>query len=104
MLLRYACEVAGGLDSVAVNCVDRTGLAVEVCDAYAEPTGRLLRRLEPGAAGDLAHREGLARRLRQLRPVISATDDIIDWVERTTALPVRVVGKGERASDEVWRR
>ena len=75
---RYAVEVAGGVDGLAVTHLD-TAAAHEdlrICDAY-ELDGAVTHRLVPGRRGDLAHTERMGARLTTTRPVLSPRPS--DW-------------------------
>ena len=100
--LRYAVEVAGGVDAVALTHLDtaarhrlRLGVAYEV-------DGQRLDHLVPGAAHDLAAQESLTRMLLRARPVYSEPG--ADWpgiVEAITGAPVALRSCGAAAADKV---
>jgi len=109
VLLRYAVEVCGGIDALAVTCVDRAP-AGPVCDAYRAPappelattSGDRVVSLVPGAYADLAHRERLGQWLRTVVPILEPADPV-RFCEHATGLPVRLVSQGPRPHDKRWR-
>jgi len=67
--LRYAGEVAGGLDGVALTHLDVAARhRLRVCRAYLAD-GQLVSRIEPGPERDLSWQERLTDRLLRSRPV-----------------------------------
>jgi len=91
---RYAIEVSGGVDALAVTHadVDVSG----VCRAYRDGLARIV----PGERGDLDHQADLTRRLLAAQPLIddvAVTAELIgDLLER----PVAVVSSGPTAADK----
>jgi adenylosuccinate synthase len=82
---RYAIEVCGGVDGIALTHLDIVGPALKFCDSY-DWTDRLL----PGPVGDLARQEALTRRLFSTRPRYS--NGPVDWPSAvSTALDAPVV-------------
>lgn len=72
--LRYALEVAGAVDGLAVSHLDLVeGSGLAVADAYVLSSGQRLDRLVPGPERDLAHQERLtglvSGALPELRPL-----------------------------------
>jgi adenylosuccinate synthase len=68
---RYARDVAGGVDGVALTHLDRA--VGRICRAYDDMV-----RLTPGPAGDLTRQEALTARLLKARPIYD--DPPQDWV------------------------
>jgi adenylosuccinate synthase len=67
--LRYAAEVAGGLDGVALTHLDVAARhRLRLCRAYLAD-GKLVSRIEPGPEHDLSWQERLTDRLLRARPV-----------------------------------
>ena len=99
---RYAVEVAGGVDGVALTHLDvaaaRTDL--QVCDAY-EIDGDLVDRIEPGPFRDLDYQAELTVRLLRAKPVCRPPD--APWPETVTDLlgtPVILASHGPMAGDK----
>lgn len=111
LLLRYALEVAGGVDGLALNHLDRVGEALELCEAYElDPAGegRVERdehgrvvRLVPGPAEELQHRRRLGELLAAARPVLSRVS-LAELSERLP--PLWLEGRGPSARERCWRR
>jgi adenylosuccinate synthase len=99
---RYAVEVAGGVDAVALTpdtAARRPDLRICRGDAIG---GRVLSHLTPGPARDLEYQERLTRMLLRARPAYHDPGD--DWpavIERETGAPVtlRSYGPAARAKE-----
>lgn len=108
VLLRYALEVVGPLDSLAVTCLDRLAALPEwqVCAAYATPNGTI-DRLEPSSQPhDLEYQEGLTTLLENSQPLLEAVDGeaaLLDRIETVSDLPVRLLSHGPDAASKRWR-
>ncbi|HMD93073.1 MAG TPA: adenylosuccinate synthetase, partial [Trebonia sp.] len=105
--LRYAAEVAGGLDAVALTHLDvarRHEGELRLCRQYSIG-GQTATRLSPGPDRDLAHAERLTRLLLSARPVYDETERITarDWpglVAGITGAPVTIRSHGPAATDK----
>jgi adenylosuccinate synthase len=100
--LRYAIEVTGGLDAIAVTHLDTAASHPElrVCRAY-QAAGHALTRLPPGPARDLDYQQQLTAMLLTARPVYSHPGG--DWaglVEQETGAPVVLRSHGPTAADK----
>ena len=99
VLLRYALDVIGGVDGLALTHLDRLDHG-PVCTGYRGLPDRFgTDRLVPGRAGDLAWREELGQALRAVEPVLE-TVPTRAWVEGYG--PVVLEGRGPSAA--AWRR
>ncbi|SBV28733.1 adenylosuccinate synthase [Micromonospora krabiensis] len=95
---RYALDVAGGVDGLALTHLDlthldRAGPALRICRRYEG-----LDRLPPGPAGDLDRQAALTARLLRARPVLDEAPT--DWpatVEETLGAPVLLTSHGPTA-------
>jgi adenylosuccinate synthase len=95
---RYAIEVAGGIDAVAVTHADVP--AAQFCNAYAIGDS-VLHRLRPGDRGDLDYQATLTRTIGAARPILDTT--ALDWPAHIGDLlgrPVAVVSAGPSAADK----
>jgi len=93
---RYALEVAGGVDGIALTHLDLAGPALRFCEAY-DWTDRIV----PGRRGDLARQELLTRRLLRTTPRYAGPP--VDWpqaVSRALRVPVVVTSHGPTATDK----
>ncbi|HET7487437.1 MAG TPA: adenylosuccinate synthetase [Acidimicrobiales bacterium] len=101
---RYAVEVCGRVDGLAVTHLDRAARHPEllVCDAY-EVGGSLVRRLEPGPFRDLGYQEALTGRLLDARPVCRPPAG--DWpavIGDALGVPAAAGSWGPTAGDKAW--
>ncbi|GLW64920.1 adenylosuccinate synthetase [Actinomadura rubrobrunea] len=102
--LRYAVEVAGGVDALAVTHLDvaRARGDLRYCHAY-EIGGRRVRRLPAGPPGDLRRQAALTERLMAARPVYADLTDAVAVIEETLAAPVVLCSYGPTADDKEER-
>jgi adenylosuccinate synthase len=90
---RYAVDVCGGVDGIALTHLDVASPALRFCSSY-DWTERLV----PGPAGDLDRQEGLTRRLFRTRPHYEPAP--VDWPGAVSAAldaPVVVTSHGPTA-------
>ncbi|MCW6006202.1 adenylosuccinate synthetase [Micromonospora sp. CPCC 205371] len=94
---RYALDVAGGVDGIALTHLDAVSPALRMCVAY-DWTGRL----EPGPHGDLDRQEALTRRLTKTTPVYTdiRPDDWVAAVADALRTPVVLTSHGPTATDK----
>lgn len=108
VLLRYALQICGGADGLAITCLDQQPRP-PVCPAYRGPPPEGLARgtperitaLVPGSRDDLAHRERLGRWLRTVSPVLEQHDPVA-FVEDATDTPVWLQGWGPGPGAKRW--
>jgi adenylosuccinate synthase len=100
--IRYALEVAGGADALAVTHLD-TALSrrdLRICRSY-ELDGEAIDRLPTGPAGDLDRQRRLTDRLLTARPVCEDTpSDWITAIEEELDVPVALGSYGPTAADK----
>ncbi|MFC7549590.1 adenylosuccinate synthetase [Plantactinospora sp. GCM10030261] len=94
---RYALEVAGGVDGIALTHLDVAPPALRVCHAYDWTT-----RLAPGPAGDLDRQAALTRRLLQSTPLYDEPPprDWVGAVSDALDTPVVVTSHGPTSADK----
>ncbi|MDI6101625.1 adenylosuccinate synthetase [Actinoplanes sp. NEAU-A12] len=102
---RYAVEVAGGVDALAVTHLDVPDRCpgLRICTAY-DVGGEIWERIDPGPPRDLAHQERLGARLREARPAASYRPD--DWsaaISTFLGAPVLLESHGPLSSDKKLR-
>ncbi|MEV4479936.1 adenylosuccinate synthetase [Micromonospora coxensis] len=93
---RYALDVAGGVDGLALTHLDLAGPGLRICRRYADTD-----RLVPGPAGDLDRQAALTARLLATRPVYD--DPPGDWPAAVTAelgAPVVLTSHGPTAGEK----
>ena len=103
---RYALEVAGGVDGLALTHLDGSAAtpSLRICRSYQCPSERVTR-LEPGPFQDLAYQEALTVRLQGAQPVLDPTAPV-DWVSAVSAaldVPVVLTSDGPTTADKVAR-
>jgi len=105
VLARYALSCLGGVDGLALTCLDRVVSSGRwrYADSYRlGATGRLWS-LPVGTHGDLSHQVSLTRLLGQARPELQelpATESaIVEWMNESVG-PVRIVSTGPTARDK----
>jgi adenylosuccinate synthase len=94
---RYARDVCGGVDGIALTHLDAVSERLRMCRAYDWTD-----RLTPGPPGDLERQEALTRRLLSTRPVYDPP--LPDWVgavEDALGVPVVVTSHGPTAEDKL---
>jgi adenylosuccinate synthase len=93
---RYALEVAGGVDGLALTHLDLADQGLRICRRYDT-----LDRLPVGPPGDLDRQAALTERLLSAQPVYD--DPPADWVpavEDALAAPVVLTSHGPTAEDK----
>ncbi len=102
---RYALEVAGQTDQLAITCLDRLVGAgsYRVCTAYEDGNGRSSC-LIPGPFMDLAYQEQLTTQLLTSTPhyeaVRGGSSEYVAYIERELGVPVTLTSHGPRATDK----
>ena len=97
---RYAVEVAGGVDALAVTHLDTVVPAQRICTSY-DLEGLTWNRIVPGPYRDLAYQDGLTALLARARPGAMHRPD--DWAAEIGSLlgaRVAVESHGPRACDK----
>lgn len=107
VLLRYAIDVVGHLDQLAVTCLDRVAkLETLSCCTQHQIMGEWHNRLPiKKEHKDLSHQEKLTHMLSCPVPKLKMIDDeeaLLDVIE-TAGVPVGIVSHGEKASDKKMR-
>jgi len=99
---RYAIEVCGGIDGLALTHLDVAGARddLRACRAYELDGGRV-ERLAAGPAGDLDRQAALTRRLLTARPVLDrVTADWTETIAGELGVPVALGSFGPTAADK----
>ncbi len=103
VMLRYARDVAGPLDLLAVTCLDRLASlpALKMCAGYRHTTFGVDRILPSPAPQDLGYQERVTHNLAQCEPVLEDAPGIEDLLQRfsqATSCPVGLVSCGPTAA------
>ena len=101
-LLRYALEVIGSVDYLAVSCLDRVAdlPEIQLCAAYQHGSQRLERLTPSPQPRDLAYQAQLTALLGECRPILEQVTDpsaLLDRLAKEMDVPVGVVSWGETA-------
>jgi adenylosuccinate synthase len=102
VLARYALEVAGGADAIALTHLDRAEAQpdLQVADAY-DDAGATVRRIALGPEHDLDYQRSLATWLAGVRPILSGhPSSFIEALQEGTGCPVAIAGYGPTAADK----
>ncbi|MBC6463828.1 adenylosuccinate synthetase, partial [Actinomadura sp. HBU206391] len=100
--LRYALEVAGGADALAVTHLDTAASRTDlrICRSY-DIGGEILDRLPTGPPGDLDRQRRLTQRLLTARPLYGeAPADWITTIEEELRVPVALGSYGPTTADK----
>ncbi|MFX0580716.1 adenylosuccinate synthetase [Nocardia nepalensis] len=93
ILLRYAIEVSGGIDGLALTHLDMPGTGYAATE-YATPTG-IVDHLEPGPWQDLDHQRHLTELLTTATPTLTPIPaDPVPWLERQLGAPIVLTADG----------
>jgi adenylosuccinate synthase len=102
---RYAIEVAGRVDSLAITCLDRLPKDPRVAVKYV-PKGRYsgwgpIERIYPMPHIDLEYQEWLTHLLERCTPRYeTVTGDYVDYLETLLQVPVTITSHGPTALDK----
>jgi adenylosuccinate synthase len=101
-LLRYSIDACGGVDGLALTCLDLTGSMIDVCRGYESPEP--LVRLDVPPSGDHAALSRLGEMLRNVKPRIERVprETIFSVLEAELGVPVLMASEGPTARDRRW--
>ncbi|GAB4108767.1 MAG: adenylosuccinate synthase [Roseiflexaceae bacterium] len=108
VMLRYALELVGRLDYLAVTCLDRLAdlPALRVCRGYRYDTFELERITPSPVPRDLDYQEQITRSLARCTPLLEDLPDgeqLLRLIEAELGLPVRLTSAGPAAEHKRWR-
>jgi adenylosuccinate synthase len=105
---RYAIRVCGGVDALALTCLDRLRdePAWRLANAYVIDGARV-RDIEPGPLGDLDHQAALTERISRAKAEYATTTERGDVRAHAEAIAaetarVRLISSGPTADDKRW--
>jgi hypothetical protein len=104
VMLRYACEVVGSLDMLAVTCLDRLAEmpALQICRRY-RCDGASIEQIVPAPAPSLEYQESITHTLRRCRPVlepVASADDLLALLARNLNTPIGITSWGPTAREK----
>lgn len=104
---RYAIEVAGGVDDLAITHLDRWPLLHrKICTAYEAPgESKRIRQLPIKAAPNLPHQESLAELCRKCTPVFEpisghGIEPLLERITNELTVPIGLTSHGPTATDK----
>lgn len=105
VLLKYALDVVGDLDYLAVCHLDRLAEfeQIQLCHSYQSPTAKIESLPIKNQLEDLAHQERLTRLLRDCSPALTAVStptDLLNQIQTTLNVPIGIESWGETAVDK----
>ncbi len=107
VLLRYALEVSGPLDILALTCLDRldTQANPQYCSAYYDGDNLIERLLPVAGEPSLDYQELLTQQLMRCKPQLKALhpETLADFLASELGLPVGILSYGPTASDKLLR-
>lgn len=106
VMLRYAIEVTGELDMLAVTCLDRLSDLPEarVCRAYHQDSTTVERLVRSPVPRSLEYQEQLGHMLEASKPILEPVDAraMID-ILAGLGVPVGIISMGPTAEDKQWQ-
>ena len=108
LMLRYALDVTGQVDALAVTCLDRLSELpeVKVCRRYRHDSAMVDRIARAPVARSLAYQEQLTHQLAVCRPVLEPVVDaeaLLDLLAANLRVPVELASWGPTAEDKSYR-
>jgi adenylosuccinate synthase len=105
-LLRYALEVVGRLDGLAVTCLDRVANLpdLQLCRAYQVGPLQVERIIPAPSPQDLAYQERITAALANCKPVLERLgdpDDLLRAVQADLNVPILLTSHGPTAEDKM---
>lgn len=102
--LKYACDVAGPMDSLAVTCLDRVKNLGElkVCTEYRKTDGTIMQ-LERSDSKDLFAREKITEALGTVLPRyedVGTVDGLLTKIHQATGIQPRILSYGPTHADK----
>ena len=106
-MLRYACEIAGKLDFLAVTCLDRLAALPElkVCNRYLCNTLSVDRIIPSLVQHDLDYQARITENLARCQPLFESASDmdvLLSMIAKETKVPIGILSKGASASEKRW--
>jgi adenylosuccinate synthase len=105
VMLRYALDVVGELDQLALTCLDRLAELPEayICRRYRYDSFSIDRILRSSAPHALAHQEQLTRGLAGCMPILEPLSErmaLPNLLEAELGVPIGLISEGPTADDK----
>jgi adenylosuccinate synthase len=105
VMLRYALDVVGKLDYLAVTCLDRLQSlsTLHYCNRYQGEGFSIERLVKSPIPRSLPYQEQLTHKLNHCRPILQAVANsaaLLEVIEKELALPVGLISEGASAEDK----
>ncbi|MCP4896450.1 MAG: adenylosuccinate synthetase [bacterium] len=103
VLLRYALATCGGVDGLAVNCMDQISATAPMCGTY-RLDGRTIQSLPVPDAGDHSALRQLGQSIAGVRPMIRMVPapDLVTTIESELDKPVWLISEGPTSIHRRW--
>jgi adenylosuccinate synthase len=112
VMLRYAREIVGPLDALAVTCLDRLAElpALQICERYQQGDNTIERLALSPRANDLDYQAALTQTLARCHPMLTPVTDrdaLLALVSDELHVPIGLISTGPTAAekqtmDEMW--
>lgn len=112
MLMKYACEVVGGVDGIVLTCADMLPLdgSVSVCVDYLLNDGSHLKEIVHTDNPTFEQQEQLTKLLYEATPVyaqvsfdVTPAEEFAAFIEEQLGKPIIVISSGATAEDKTFR-
>lgn len=106
VLLRYALDVMGGADMLALTCLDRVRAMPRWQAAARYAIGHGLRKLDTLPVvprGDLTAQSVVTEMVTGTAPLYDIVDNPLDYIQVVANTPVGILSRGPLASDKTFR-
>ena len=105
IMLRYAIDVVGQLDTLAVTCLDRLANLSQLyyCNRYRHNTSLLDHIAKSPIPHDLTYQAQLTHKLKQCQPIlqpIANTEALLHVIEEELGLPIGLLSAGPTAQEK----
>ncbi|NNJ13114.1 adenylosuccinate synthetase [Chloroflexales bacterium ZM16-3] len=105
VLLRYALEIVGHLDGLAVTCLDRVATlsTLQICRSYHSDPFHTARIIPSPTPQDLAYQNKITTFLARCQPILERVSDpeaLLRTLEEDLGVPIIITSHGPGAADK----